>query len=88
MSKIREKLVGEEKKHSDFEIQQRIFKAGLSSREHVGEFSGRGIGMDAIKAEVDRLGGIVIAQSTPGEGTQISIEVPENIEKKDLKKSA
>ncbi|MCB0415156.1 MAG: PAS domain-containing protein [Bdellovibrionales bacterium] len=88
VSKIREKLVGEEKKHSDFEIQQRIFKAGLSSREHVGEFSGRGIGMDAIKAEVDRLGGIVIAQSTPGEGTQISIEVPENIEKKDLKKSA
>ena len=55
---------------------QFIFRPGFSSREEVGEFSGRGVGMDAVRYEVKKMGGEIHVSSTPGEGTVLSIKVP------------
>lgn len=61
---------------SDEDVIQHIFDEGFSSREEVGEFSGRGVGLDAVKVEVERLGGSIWAYSHRGQGTTLRIEIP------------
>ncbi len=73
--KLRKRLPDSENL-SDFDVKQKIFDAGLSSREEVSEFSGRGVGMNAVKDEVEKLGGTVVAESEVGKGTVITIHVP------------
>jgi two-component system chemotaxis sensor kinase CheA len=53
-----------------------IFAPGLSTRGEVSETSGRGVGMDVVRANLGALGGIVDVESTPGHGTTISITLP------------
>lgn len=62
---------------SESELMQQVFSSGVSTKEAIGEFSGRGIGMNAIKIEAERLGGRAWVDSKPGEGTQLIIEVPD-----------
>lgn len=62
---------------SDHEVIQFIFDAGFSSRDQIGEFSGRGVGMDAVKTEVERLGGKVWVDSVEGSGTTVTLQVPD-----------
>jgi chemosensory pili system protein ChpA (sensor histidine kinase/response regulator) len=53
-----------------------IFEPGFSTAERVTEVSGRGVGMDVVKAKVTRAGGRVYVTSRPGAGTTISVRVP------------
>lgn len=53
-----------------------LFEAGFSTRRDVSEISGRGIGLDVVAAVVGRLGGEVSLDSEPGEGTEITLELP------------
>ncbi|MFI5179493.1 MAG: chemotaxis protein CheW [Vicinamibacterales bacterium] len=53
-----------------------IFEPGFSTAEHVSEVSGRGVGMDIVKAQVGRLSGRVYITSQVGLGTTISVRVP------------
>ncbi|VXC91577.1 chemotaxis protein CheA [Sphingomonas sp. 8AM] len=53
-----------------------IFEAGLSSRDEVTALSGRGVGMDVVKANVEQAGGRISLTSRPGQGLVISLEVP------------
>tara|TARA_B100000029_G_scaffold83258_1_gene74266 strand:- start:1911 stop:4598 length:2688 start_codon:yes stop_codon:yes gene_type:complete len=53
-----------------------IFLPGFSTKEEVTEYSGRGIGMDAVREEVENLGGKIEVSSTIDEGTQFTIELP------------
>lgn len=53
-----------------------IFEAGLSTAEAVTAISGRGVGMDVVRANIERVGGAVELDSTPGLGTRITIRVP------------
>ncbi len=53
-----------------------IFHPGLSTREEVSEISGRGVGMDAVRASIESLGGTVEVASDAGRGTVMSILVP------------
>ncbi len=53
-----------------------IFQAGLSTANEVTAVSGRGIGMDVVKAVMDRLKGAVAVHSVPGEGTTFRLMVP------------
>jgi len=53
-----------------------IFQAGLSTSEGVTEISGRGVGMDVVKAVMDRLKGTINVRSTLGEGTTFYLKVP------------
>ena len=49
---------------------------GLSTAEKLSDLSGRGVGMDVVKANVDRLGGRIDIDSAPGMGTKIRISLP------------
>jgi chemosensory pili system protein ChpA (sensor histidine kinase/response regulator) len=53
-----------------------IFEPGFSTAEQVSEVSGRGVGMDIVKAQVGRLSGRVYITSQAGAGTTISVRVP------------
>ncbi|HYX31976.1 MAG TPA: ATP-binding protein [Oligoflexus sp.] len=53
-----------------------LFLPQLSSRDEVTELSGRGVGMDAVKELVQKLGGSITVRSQPGQGTRFEIEIP------------
>ena len=53
-----------------------VFLPGLSSAERVSEISGRGVGMDVVKNNIDKLGGLIDLNSQPGKGTQVRIKLP------------
>ncbi len=53
-----------------------IFEPGLSTAEAVTAISGRGVGMDVVRANVERVGGAIEIDSTPGQGTRVTLRVP------------
>ena len=53
-----------------------ILLPGLSTAEKVSDVSGRGVGMDVVKTNLDRLGGQLDINSTPGLGSQFRIKLP------------
>jgi two-component system chemotaxis sensor kinase CheA len=55
---------------------QLVFAPGFSTAETVSEVSGRGVGMDAVKAAVERLGGRVGLSSRAGAGTRVALHLP------------
>ncbi len=52
------------------------FAPGFTTRRMITELSGRGVGLDAVKASVERLGGRIVVQTELGRWTRISLEVP------------
>lgn len=58
------------------EIYRLIFLPGLSTAEKVTEVSGRGMGMDIVKAKIEELSGTIELESTPGVGTKVTIKLP------------
>lgn len=53
-----------------------IFEAGLSTAAEVTAISGRGVGMDVVRSNIERIGGTVEIDSTPGRGTRMTLRVP------------
>src|SRR4029453_18525902 len=53
-----------------------IFEAGLSTAKQVTAISGRGVGMDVVRSNIERIGGIVEVDSTVGLGTRMTLRVP------------
>jgi two-component system chemotaxis sensor kinase CheA len=53
-----------------------IFEAGLSTASAVTAISGRGVGMDVVRSNVERIGGVVEVDSTVGKGTRMTLRVP------------
>lgn len=53
-----------------------IFEPGISTAEVVTAISGRGVGMDVVRANVERIGGAVEVESTLGRGTRFTLRVP------------
>jgi len=63
-------------KLSDEEILQYIFEPGFSTAAAVTDVSGRGVGMDVVKTNIEAIGGTVDVRSLPGEGTTIRVRIP------------
>ena len=61
---------------SDRDIFNMIFLPGFSTAEKVTNVSGRGVGMDVVKTNVEKIGGTVDVQSTAGRGTTVKIKIP------------
>lgn len=61
---------------SDSQIIQLLFHTGFSTRDEVSDLSGRGVGLDAVQFEVERLGGRVWVETKSGHGTSVIAEVP------------
>jgi len=53
-----------------------IFKAGLSTAKKVTNVSGRGVGMDVVRTNIERIGGTIDLSSRVGEGTDMRIKIP------------
>jgi two-component system chemotaxis sensor kinase CheA len=53
-----------------------IFVPGFSTAERITQFSGRGVGMDVVRTNLERIGGTVDVESTPGQGTTIRTKIP------------
>ena len=61
---------------SEAQIVDLIFAPGFSTAAHVTELSGRGVGMDAARTAVERVGGRVSIDSRQGEGTTVTLTLP------------
>ena len=61
---------------SDDQIARFIFRAGLSTAAKLTAVSGRGVGMDVVKTNIERIGGTVDLKNKPGHGTTFIIKIP------------
>jgi two-component system chemotaxis sensor kinase CheA len=73
---IEKGLISESDELSDTEIDNLLFHPGFSTNKEVSKLSGRGVGMDVVKNEIQALGGRVTIQSEFGKGTTVSISLP------------
>lgn len=63
-------------KMTESEILNLIFLPGLSTAEKVTNVSGRGVGMDVVKTNIERIGGRAKLESVPRKGTTVWLEIP------------
>jgi two-component system chemotaxis sensor kinase CheA len=75
---VRSGLVSAEQagRMSERELMNLIFRPGFSTAEKVTNVSGRGVGMDVVRTNIERIGGAVDVYSTPGRGTTLKIKIP------------
>lgn len=83
LSKIKAKIIqnglateSELAQMSDAQIQQYIFKPGFSTAAKVTSVSGRGVGMDVVKTNIEKIGGTIEMRSVEGRGTTFTIKIP------------
>lgn len=69
-------LVNASEKLSDARIQQLIFEPGFSTADRVTELSGRGVGLDVVRRNIQSMGGFVSVGSVPGRSTTFSLTLP------------
>jgi len=61
---------------SERELMSFIFKPGFSTAEKITELSGRGVGMDVVKSNIEKLGGTIELNTVPGKGTTVRLKIP------------
>jgi two-component system chemotaxis sensor kinase CheA len=77
LAKARERgLVGPDDQLSDEAVDNLIFLAGFSTHDRATDISGRGVGMDVVKRNVDELGGSIEVRSDTGKGSRFIITLP------------
>ena len=73
---IEKGIANKDQRYSDNQIDEFIFSPGFSTVETVSDISGRGVGMDVVKRNIESLGGDIKIESTAGEGSCFSICLP------------
>ncbi|MBB4267523.1 chemotaxis protein CheW [Roseospira visakhapatnamensis] len=83
LTKIREKAImnglaseADVEAMTDQQVAQFIFKAGLSTAEKVTNVSGRGVGMDVVRTNIEKIGGTIELKTWPGKGSTFIIKIP------------
>lgn len=83
MEKIKSKIIqnglatqDELDKMSTQQIQQFIFKAGFSTADKITSVSGRGVGMDVVRTNIEKIGGSIELNSVEGKGSTFTIKIP------------
>jgi len=69
-------LISQDSQLSDEEIYNLIFMPGFSTAQSVTSVSGRGVGMDVVRKQIDALNGTIHIKSEEGKGTQFSLNLP------------
>ncbi|GLQ32334.1 chemotaxis protein CheA [Litoribrevibacter albus] len=69
-------LISESDRLSDDQINELIFHPGFSTADKISDISGRGVGMDVVRRNIQELNGSVEVESTPGEGSTFTIRLP------------
>ena len=75
-SAVKKGLITPDEQLSTQEVYQLLFKPGFSTAKDVTDVSGRGVGMDVVKRDIESLHGNVTISSEPGSGTQFRIKLP------------
>ncbi len=77
-SAIEKGLLGAEQadRMRDFELVNLVFLPGFSTAAKVSNISGRGVGMDVVKTNIEKIGGTVDLVSRPGQGTTVRVKIP------------
>ncbi len=73
---IRNGIASETESYTDKEILQLLMAPGFSTNAQVTEFSGRGVGMDVVKQNVENVGGTVTISSVQGKGMTTTLKIP------------
>lgn len=73
---IEKKILSPTAKLSDSEAHQLIFAPGFSTKEQVTDVSGRGVGMDVVKTNIEKLKGEILIETNLGKGTTFKILLP------------
>ncbi len=73
---IEKGLLSKDVQYSDMEIYKIIFAPGFSTAEKVSDISGRGVGMDVVRVNIEKLKGRIEIKSTPGEGSTFALKLP------------
>jgi two-component system, chemotaxis family, sensor kinase CheA len=73
---VRDGLVAADQALSDAEVLELIYRPGFSTADSITEVSGRGVGMDVVKRNLEALGGSMTTRSDPGKGTRFRIKLP------------
>ena len=73
---VKQGLIAENEKLPDDQIWPLIFKPGFSTAEKVTDVSGRGVGMDVVKRNIEGLGGTVKIKTALGKGTVFTLKLP------------
>ncbi len=76
LDKARERGLPVSEQMSDAEVWALIFEAGFSTAERVTDVSGRGVGMDVVRKNIQALGGRVDIESLAGAGTRMTVRLP------------
>jgi two-component system chemotaxis sensor kinase CheA len=77
VAKARERgLMSQDSDLSEREAYALIFQPGFSTAERVSDVSGRGVGMDVVKTNIERLKGTIEIESAPGKGTTFFVSLP------------
>ncbi|MFW6034795.1 MAG: chemotaxis protein CheA [Halothermotrichaceae bacterium] len=69
-------IISEDKQLSDEDVYQLIFEPGLSTSTEITETSGRGVGMDVVKTNIEQLRGTINIDSKKDQGTTFTIKLP------------
>ena len=69
-------LIAEDAQISESEVMQFVLQTGFSTAGKVTQISGRGVGMDVVNSEVKQLGGSLLIDSSPGQGSNFTIRLP------------
>jgi chemotaxis protein histidine kinase CheA len=69
-------LLDPEREYSEKQLLSLLFSPSFSTRSEADELSGRGVGLDAVHAEVNRLGGRITVATHRGRGTRFTITLP------------
>ncbi|MCA9455731.1 MAG: chemotaxis protein CheA [Nitrospira sp.] len=73
---IEKGIIADGSNMSDEAVYQLIFRPGFSTAETITDVSGRGVGMDVVKRNIEGLGGSVDIQSTMGKGSRLTLKLP------------
>jgi two-component system chemotaxis sensor kinase CheA len=61
---------------NDRELVNLVFLPGFSTADKVTQFSGRGVGMDVVRTNIEKIGGTIAIESHPGQGTAVEMKIP------------
>lgn len=75
-AKAKNLLTKPENEYTEKEIFNLLTAPGFSTKDAVTEFSGRGVGMDVVKKNIEKIGGTVTIESVKGTGTNIFFKIP------------
>jgi len=73
---IQRGLMREDQQMPDEEVLQMIFQPGFSTKSEISQLSGRGVGLDVVRRQIEQLRGTVELASNPGKGSSITLTLP------------